>query len=248
MSPESSPAPASAPSSVRPLAIILAVTFAVRLMMLPAVANMGPRISDERDYVGLAASVVDGRGYAFESGPTSLRPPLFPALIVGTWLAGGDGRLQAVRVVHSFLAVLTAWLAYRLGRETYGQRAGLAAAAIVGLYPALLFANLVMLSETLFTMLLLASVTMLVALMRTPLWHRALAAGLLLGLAALTRSIAWPLALVLVPFIAFATGGSCCAVPTASRGARACSSSRPSNCSTTSSTAPPAPCSAICAG
>jgi len=49
---------------------VLALGLAIRLIGLMGTTDLGPRISDEHDYVTLATSLVEGRGFAFPSGPT----------------------------------------------------------------------------------------------------------------------------------------------------------------------------------
>jgi 4-amino-4-deoxy-L-arabinose transferase-like glycosyltransferase len=66
----------------------------------------------------------------------------------------------------------------------------------------LIFFNFLILTETLFTFLLVAFVLLTVLLVQAPRAGLAIACGLTLGLAALTRSILWPLPLILCPLLA----------------------------------------------
>jgi 4-amino-4-deoxy-L-arabinose transferase-like glycosyltransferase len=194
---------ASATRSSQRLGIILLAALAVRLVILAMTPHLGTRIVDEQHYHVLATSLVEGRGLASASGPTSLRPPLYPALVAGLWSVTGSRSLQAVRAAQMLLGLATAALAFWIGRRLYDDGAGLVAAGIVAFYPALLLANTLVLTETLFTLLLTAFVASLVGLVQAPRPALALLAGVLLGLSALTRSVVWPFPGVLLPVLAW---------------------------------------------
>jgi len=203
--PDSLASPGPTPAAV--LVWVLVGALAIRLLLLVGTAAMGPRIADERDYIELATSLVDGRGFAFMSGPTSLRPPLYPAFIASLWEATGTQSLQLVRAAQAVLALVTAWLVYKLGCDLYDARTALVAAAVTAFYPAIMFDNMMALSESLFTILVVAALFALVRLVRAPNLARSAGAGILLGLAALTRSVLWPFPLVLAPLVGWWTPG-----------------------------------------
>ena len=187
---------------------VLAAALAIRLLLLVGTASLGPQIADERDYLQIATSLVAGRGFAFESGPTSLRPPLYPAFIAVVWLGSGVQSLQLIRLAQVALSLVTAWLVYRVACGVYDERSALAAAAITAVYPALIFENMMALSETLFTLLVVASTLALVRLVRAPTLARSFGAGVLIGCAALTRSVLWPFPVVVAPLVGWWTPGT----------------------------------------
>jgi 4-amino-4-deoxy-L-arabinose transferase-like glycosyltransferase len=96
---------------------------------------------------------------------------------------------------HSDRVVLVYWL----GATLWSKETGALAAAVCWLYPSLIFYDSLILTETLFTFALVAFVAATVKLIRTPSAVFAAACGLMLGLAALTRSVLWPLPLILCP-------------------------------------------------
>jgi 4-amino-4-deoxy-L-arabinose transferase-like glycosyltransferase len=181
--------------------LVLLAALVLRVGVLSMTAGLPVRIADERQYHKLATSLVEGRGFAFESGPTSLRPPLYPAMVAALWSISDSRSLQLVRAVQAGLGLLTAWLAYLVARRLYNPRVALLTAAVVAFYPALVLANALLLTETLFTFLITGFVLAVVMLLDRPTAGVALAAGLLLGLAALTRSVVWPFPLVLAPLL-----------------------------------------------
>ena len=192
----------SVPRWPRALLVVFVIGLLVRLAALSQTATLAPKIADEQQYLQLAGSLIDGDGYAWGPGrPTSLRPPLYPALVAGMWTIAGKGNLQAVRAVQIVLALLTAALVYDLGRRVFGARVGVLAAAVTWLYPSLIFLNFTLLTETLFTLLLVAFVWLAVVLIERPAALTAIGCGAALGLGALTRSVLWPVPIVLCPLL-----------------------------------------------
>ena len=64
--------------------------------------------------------------------------------------------LQAVRVLQILMALATVLLVYRLGRRVFNHDVACYAAGVFWLYPSLVFFNFTILTETLFTFLLVA--------------------------------------------------------------------------------------------
>ena len=187
----------------RALWLALAAGLLLRIAILSTTPALGTEIVDEQHYAQLAGSILSGQGFASVGGtPTSIRPPLYPGLVAAIWSVAGQNNLQAVRVVQIALALATALLVYALGSRIYGKTAGSFAAAAVWLYPSLIFFNFLLLTETLFTFLLVAFVLLTVMLIQTPRAWLAIACGLALGLGALTRSVLWPVPLVFCPLLA----------------------------------------------
>jgi 4-amino-4-deoxy-L-arabinose transferase-like glycosyltransferase len=181
----------------------------VRVAIVWNSASLGPVIVDEQHYVTIASNLVAGHGFAATPGePTSIRPPLFPGLLAGLWMAAGAIDFQLVRIVQVVLSALTAWLVYLLGRMVWSGPVGAGAAAVTWVYPSFIFFNVTILTETLFTLLLLLFLVVAVQLVKRPHTRTALACGAALGLATLTRSVLWPLPVLLCPLLALAIEGS----------------------------------------
>jgi 4-amino-4-deoxy-L-arabinose transferase-like glycosyltransferase len=184
-----------------PLTAILLGALVVRLVIISMTGDLGIRIADERDYHDLATSLVTGTGFTSRFGPTSLRPPLYPAFVAGAWNLTDSRSLQVVRLLQALLGLATAGLVFHLGRRLYDQPAALAASAVIAYYPALLLSHSLLLTETLFAFLLTAASLAIVVTLQQASPAVALGGGVLLGLAALTRSIVWPFPVVLAPFV-----------------------------------------------
>jgi 4-amino-4-deoxy-L-arabinose transferase-like glycosyltransferase len=164
------------------------------------------QIADERDYHQIATSIVSGNGFAKSNGvPTSMRPPLYPALVAGLWTITGTRALLPLRAAQIVFALLSVGLVFGIARRLFDEKTALVACAFLAFYPSLLFSGVLILTETVFVFLILLLIRTCLAFIDEPSWWSALGAGLCLGLAALTRSILWPFLVVLVPFLWFAS-------------------------------------------
>jgi 4-amino-4-deoxy-L-arabinose transferase-like glycosyltransferase len=176
-----------------PLALILVIGALVRLALWTWFQDERLHIGDELDYNAIATNLVQRGEFALVPGaPTSLRPPLYPAAVAGVYWLFGLENLQAVRLLQAGVSLLNVLLLYRLGSEVFCRRVGLWASGFYCFYPSLLGFNNLLLTEALFTLLLSgACLFMARSLRRASIIYLALAA-VVLGLAALTRSVLWP--------------------------------------------------------
>jgi len=167
--------------------------------------------NDEIEYVAVARDLLAGHGWQLYEHFEWLRAPLYPLFLAGSlWLSGGD--LHRAALPGLLLSVANVALCYRLTLALAGRRA----AYLAGLLWAVLWTNVTFASlymaETLWSALFLAGLLAL-APRRTkdegrrtkdeggltndqrptandqpPALYRSTAAGVLLGLATLTRS------------------------------------------------------------
>jgi 4-amino-4-deoxy-L-arabinose transferase-like glycosyltransferase len=137
------------------------------------------------------------RGFDFD--PELRRPPGY-ALFVALVIHGLGEDLRALAFAQHVAGVGIALLTYLLGRLTFGRAAGLAAGLLVAVNGSLILSGQSVMTETLFTLLLLATLALLLVAARGGRWGWCLAAGALLGAAALTR----PVAQLLVPLVPLA--------------------------------------------
>ena len=192
----------------RHLAIVLLAGLAVRLALLAHTEPLPLRIVDEQHYAALATSLLHGHGFAWEPGrATSIRPPLYPLFIAGVWRLAGSESLQAARAANVVLALLMVIAVYRLAARLFDRRVAVTAAVIVAFYPSLLFSGLLLLTEVLFTLLVVVLTLQHLGLVDRPTPGRALLLGATVGAAALTRSALWPLPIVLVPLLVLSLRG-----------------------------------------
>lgn len=119
------------------LAVIIVCGIAARLAVT---AILGAVVtSDGTVYVGLASRLVEGKEYIDPSGDLAYWPPGYPFLLAGAGLVFDLSRpvaaIVAVNLLSFFLATVGAYL---LGRWLYSRAAGLAAAALVAVWPNLI--------------------------------------------------------------------------------------------------------------
>lgn len=191
-----------------PLVAVLAAGFLLRLGLVEASSLMPLQITDEQQYARLGDSILRGEGFALTAGrPTSMRAPLYPLFIASVWRLTGSESLQAVRGAQIFLSLLITGALYALASRLFDRRTAIAAAAIVCFYPSFLFSGLLLLSEVLFTLLVVLFALQFSILVTRPGILLALATGATLGLAALTRSVLWPFPLLLLPLVMFSIPG-----------------------------------------
>ena len=202
------------------LAGIVVVGFAARAAWIFAMPYFAPvnEQADPSEYNQLAKNLVSGNGYrlwgikdhpATHLGdrlktPTARRPPLYPLVLAAIYWFFGE-RYRAVFLLHCLFDVVTALAVFLIARRLFGQvSVGLVAAAFVACYPPFFQQNVVLMSESLGTVLMtLCFLSLLAALAKQRLGMFAVA-GLLLGASALVRpdaialSVAIPLALMFV--------------------------------------------------
>ena len=182
------------------LAALLLVGLVARVALWTFIGGTPPVIVDAVDYDSLARALVERGSYSDVSGNLiSLRPPLYPWLVSVVYRAAGLGNYAAVYAVQIVLSLMTTCVVYRLGRLAYDESTGLVAAAIFCFYPTFLAYDNLLLTEVLATFLLTAATLAAGIAVRASSLSMLGMAGVLYGLAALTRSAA----LMLIPCLAF---------------------------------------------
>ena len=201
--------------------LLLALALAARLAFVAATPGYLP-IHDDHDYDRLACSIVRGSGYAAvgpatppaacgnavaHPRPTAFRAPLWPATLAGVYAVSApltSDRWTAGRVANAVLGTIAVALMGFIATRLWGRRVGLIALAVGALCVPLIMVGGSLLTETLFTVLALGAVAATVVGVNSPhRWGWALVAGLLVGLAALTRTNG----LVLLPALALGLWG-----------------------------------------
>lgn len=149
-----------------------------------AMAHLG-WLDDDGIYAVTAKALAEGRGYVLDhlpaSPPQTKYPPLYPAYLALFWRGGMPVLLAAQYALLPLLATL-AWFWWR--RQGFGLPVSTAMASFLVLNPFTIALSASLMSEVLFTCLLLASVLCA---------RRPGLSGLLGGLAYLTRIVALPL-------------------------------------------------------
>lgn len=137
--------------------MLLAAALAVRLawaVAQPVTDEAIDRLPDQREYLALGRNLLHGQGLKFfdprfGDDVWAFRTPGYPLVI-----AACGGSVPAVRVVQALLDTSTVLAAYLLARRWLSQGASLVAAGIVAVNPFLIYFTALILTETLFTCML----------------------------------------------------------------------------------------------
>lgn len=189
-------------SRYAPVAIVL-LALVLRVGAVAADSGFRPE-NDSLDYDRHGRSIADGDGYPrsgilLQGGPTALRPPGYPVLLGAVYAASGDS-VTAGRLAAAALGALIVLLIYLIAKTVWGRKTALWASGLAAVFPPLILLSQELLSEPLFLALELAAVLSVFAFRRSGgLLRWAALAGLLCGVAAITRNIG----LALVVPIAF---------------------------------------------
>jgi 4-amino-4-deoxy-L-arabinose transferase-like glycosyltransferase len=210
------PAPPCTSRGRRWLLVIVLVAAALRLAWVLYAARDPRGLHDPSLYEVYAARIADGHGYTAADGQATTYYPVgyVGALGAVVWLVRlvpfADNVPLTAGLFNLVLGVGTVALTFEIGRRLFDNRVGLVSAAVVALWPNLIFHTAVILTETLFIFLVMAAVLLLVALpagARRIGWRRLAAFGALLGLSALVRPISLAFLPVLVLVLALARAG-----------------------------------------
>jgi 4-amino-4-deoxy-L-arabinose transferase-like glycosyltransferase len=167
--------------------------------------------SDASEYDGYAWNLVQGHGFSGISpdvkGPdgkslehlTAYRVPATSVAWAGLYEPFGH-RYGVVRIFQCVLDTLTILLLYGIGRKCFSDTVALLAAAIYAVWPTALQYSSQLGSEPLYTFLFCSFLWLALRFADHATWLRAIAAGILLGLAMLTRGNAVLMVALLVPW------------------------------------------------
>jgi len=185
------------------LALVVSIGFALRLAWV-AFTDWQPLPDDDAFRYDFAArALANGEGYIHLDGsPTAFWPPGYPLLLATAYRFFGE-QVAVAQFMNVVLGTATVGLTYLIGRRALGPTPAVVGASIVAFFPSLIFFTGVTLSEVTFTFLALFGVYLLILEARQGPQRDLrllIGAGLVLGLATLTRGQALLLPLVMVPF------------------------------------------------
>jgi len=212
--------PRASRNFVLALLAIALVALAIRVLYNVVVDPQVARVSDASAYHLLGQNLADGRGYIrpfdFQllgvKRPTAEYPPLFPAFLAGLDLLG-IGSVNGQQLVLTLVGTTTVVLSGFVGRRIGGDVVGLVAAGIAAIHPMLFQTDALLMTESLTTMLVVASVLLALRARARPGLAAFAVLGLVLGIMTLSRAEGLVLAPLLVLPVAFASRS----VPTARR-------------------------------
>lgn len=189
----------------RAIAGIVLVAFALRVVARAAGGAAGFWTNSYYLFFTLAQQLASGQGYAFPGGPpTAFRVPFYPIFIAAVTQGRQDfwALLIAQALVSAGTVACVAWLA----RMWFGRNAALVAAGIAALYPYYLWHDTALQETGLFTLLATLAMALVVVVQRRRGLVVAVLAGLVLGLAILTRATLMPFSLFAILWLVLPDG------------------------------------------
>jgi 4-amino-4-deoxy-L-arabinose transferase-like glycosyltransferase len=187
------------------LLAVLAISLIVRFGAVARISNPQdvPRSLAESDaptYYELADNLLNGTGYRYSATepPTARRTPGYPLFLASTFKVFGRD-FNAVRAGQCVLDAVSTFLVFAICMLLFGNyTAGILAALAYALYPPAVLGVTYILSETLYTFLMLVFAFTCMQAMKSRMYGLYAASGIFLGLATLTRPGALPLPIVLL--------------------------------------------------
>jgi 4-amino-4-deoxy-L-arabinose transferase-like glycosyltransferase len=172
----------------RPVLYIFLAALSLRLAFVLTVPLETLAVGDQADYAAMAENLVAGGGFAIHPGiPTPDRAPGYPVFVAAVYAVSGNSP-RAALIAQSVLSALTCLLLFWILRETLeDENVARLGAGLLAFYPVLIVYCGRLLSETLFTFLVAASMLLLARHLRRGKPLEALLAGLVMGAATLVR-------------------------------------------------------------
>jgi 4-amino-4-deoxy-L-arabinose transferase-like glycosyltransferase len=187
---------------VRWVPILFLVALVPRLVWVLYAHSAPVGLHDPVFYDSLAHGVAAGEGYLnpYTGEPTAYFPPGYPFALAALYFVFGHHIIVA-ELFNVFIGAATVVITYELAHRLAGHSVALVAGLMLAFFPSQVFYTVTLLSEVLFTLLLMGGLLVLLA---RPWreegigWGRLVAAGFLFGAAALVRPIA-----LLIPGVLF---------------------------------------------
>ena len=170
--------------------IVVSIFIVALILRLSALIIFPPPpldMSAEVAYWGGAQLIVHGEGFRDPSYPV-YAPPFYAVFIAAFLTLFGDNQLP-LKIAQTILDSLTVVFGYVVLRETLGIRAGMLSAGIMAIYPFSIYLSITVASEPLFAFFLSAFMLLVHYAVRSQNTYYYCAAGVLLGLATLTRGV-----------------------------------------------------------
>ena len=195
------------------IATLALLGLAVRVWYALAVAGDAPLVGDGVEFHGLANVVADGRGFVTpivlpgqEAAATAHKPPLYPLALALVSALGGSG-YAAHQIASAVMGTGTVLVLGLLGAQLAGRRAALLAAGLAAFYPAFVATDASLRSDSLYSLLIALALLAAYRAREQPSAARLAQLGVVIGLAALTRSEALLLLGLLAAPIVWRAGG-----------------------------------------
>ncbi len=186
---------------------VAAADLVIKGALLPVVSLFVP-VPETSYYGHLALSIARGFGFRFFAGasPVLWRGPAYPYFLAGIYRLTHESQ-AAVVLCQLLLDALSCALVFALAARLLPRRKALLCAGLYCVYPFSAYYVARLMPETLFTAVLLLSVTLWLRIQTSPGTLRCMLAGVLLGLLALCRPVMLAFPLVVAVHLFFTWGG-----------------------------------------
>lgn len=173
------------PGINKSLWIILFVSILLRVFCVVSL-EYGPIETDAKAYDELGLRVSKGMGFVDAFGePTAYWPPVYPLFLAGVYALVGH-ELLWVRIIQAVLGGGICVLVYLIASILFDRRIGTLGGAIIAIYLPLIALTTQILTETLFTFLMLIGIWLILS---KPGYRRIAISGVVLAVALLTKAI-----------------------------------------------------------
>ena len=174
-------------SGTKPAALIFILAFSLRLLfaLFSPDAALG---GDAQLYEHFASSLAEGRGLVNQAGgPSAFYPPAYPLFLALLRVVFGKGYLY-YKIAQGLVGAITCVLIYLMAKTLFNRPIGLIAGIISSLYHFFIVSNMLMMSETLFTLFLTLTIWFWIRARNGQKSRDAILLGVCLSLGALTKA------------------------------------------------------------
>jgi len=180
------------------LALIIRIVWAIIAPEVDPFLVQSPLLGDAASYDRIAKSLMAGTGFVDSSSqPEAFWPPLYPAFLALLYSLAGYS-LEIARMVQALLGSVVPVAAYFISVRLFSRRVAWLSAIGLIFYPHLVYFNTWLIAESLFMALMVIALWAIGPVVEKPVVVRIALAGVLFGLAALTK----PFMLFVMPFLA----------------------------------------------
>lgn len=183
----------------RGIIVLFVVLFLLRLGLASLIDATVDVYKEVDVFSIIARNIMDGYGFVATPGePNYWRSPAYPYFLAAIWSVFGETQgFGTVLVTHAALDAITGLLIYSIGCRLFGPAVGFVAALLFILYPLGAYYTLRTMSEPLFAFTLTAFTAALICARSGDKLSHFFLAGLIAGVAALVKPVAFLLTLFL---------------------------------------------------
>ncbi|MCI0519387.1 MAG: glycosyltransferase family 39 protein [Chloroflexi bacterium] len=191
------------------LAIAVVLRLGAALWMGDRVVEL-PGVADQISYHTLAQQWLAGEGFSFPQdwwpatkagAPTAHWSFLYTFFVSGVYALFGVHPLAARLIQAAMVGVLHPWLAYLLGKKIFGERAGLAAAALSAVYIYFFYYSAALMTEPFYITAILAALYLSIRLAEKNPSGREIGLAAALGLTLAATVLLRQLFLLIIPIL-----------------------------------------------